>query len=112
MAELLGYFAAVWGIGVPVCIVIWRISHKWPSFLRLSVRSFGIAVTIAPGVIVGEGFAIVPAIMALSYYAFQRRVNINSDVAFAYGALPLLMVWAGVALIFCLKDAFRPKSPS
>ena len=107
MAGFLGYFAAIWAIGGAVCIVIWRASPKWPSFLRLSIRSFGVAATIAPGLIVGHGFAIVPAIMAIYFYGFERPA-----VAFSCGALPLLMAWAGVALCFCLKDIFRHQPPS
>lgn len=112
MGELFGYFALTWAIGGAACIVIWHISQKWPSFLRLSVRAFGIAVTIAPGAVVGHGVAIVPAIMALSFYAFERPANIHSDVVFAYGALPLLIVWAGVALVICLKEIFIPQARS
>src|SRR5579859_6674562 len=111
MSELLGYFGLTWAIGGVACIVIWHISQKWPSFLRLSVRAFGIAMTIAPGAVVGEGgFAILPAIMAICFCCLQRPDNINFDVVFGYGILPLLMVWAGVTLIFCLKGIFRSQS--
>jgi hypothetical protein len=103
--ELFGFFALAWTFGGVACIVIWRISRKWPSFLRLSVRAFAIAMTIAPGGVVGEGgFAILRH--AICGYCLQGHRSINPDVVFVYAVLPLLMVWAAVGLIFSLKEVF------
>ena len=111
--ELLGFFALTWMFGGVACVVIWHFSRKWPSFLRLSLRAFGIAVTIAPGAVVGEGgFAILPAVLAICGYCLQGPKNISSDVVFVYGVLPLLMVWAAVGFIFSLKEVFRSQATS
>ena len=86
------------GASLLLCALAWRLTRGRPSWLRLLPTTLAVALTIAPGVLVGHGIVIVPVIIAVfsgnlwALYWGLRAVLIEW-VVFYIGSLLAILVF-------------------
>lgn len=85
-----------------LCALTWHLMKGLPAWLRLLPSTLIVAFTIAPGVVVGHGFAIVPVTLVLADSVA------SADWARLYSALlPVLVEWAVIYSLSLLVVFFR-----
>src|SRR5687767_6730583 len=89
-------------LGGLLCFSLWRITKHWPKPVRISLRSFALAITVAPGVWIGHGFAIVPAFYVILIYVSDWPSNVNPSLAWSGGVWPFVIVWIISAAVLSL----------
>jgi hypothetical protein len=92
-------------IGALVCGVAWYFTRRWHVFLKVITRSFLLALLLAPGAIVGHGFAPVPAALAV----LSNLIDGRTDTAFR-SSVPIFVVWLVSACILFAIAHFTKKT--
>lgn len=111
MDELMFYFLCIWVVGGLISFGTWWLTRRWPTFLGLLVRSFVIALTVTPGLVVGHGVAILPVSLVFYAVAFQWSSDTGRAAAILIAILPLMAVWGWLLLFFSLVFHSTKKKP-
>jgi hypothetical protein len=83
-------------VGVIVFGSAWYFTRCLHLFPRILLRSLLLALLLAPGAVVGDGVALVPAIVAVVSDLFTRH---RPDMAY-HSAIPIFAVWSASAILF------------
>jgi hypothetical protein len=91
-------------IGGFLSLVAWHFTETWPALPRLALRSLMIAMTVAPALVIGHGFAIAPAIWVAVI------AIVEPSLALKEGLKPLSITWLIVAALIYLLSRLRTGS--
>jgi hypothetical protein len=101
-------FLIAWPVGLIVTAVAFRLTrHVLPSRRRLFL-SFLLAATLTPSIVVHpHSPGIVPAVHVLVVAPFAPMYGWTYSLLF--GALPILVVWTAIGLIWLAAGAGHPQ---
>jgi len=92
-------------VGAVIVGVVWIFTRRLHLFPKILIRSFFLALLLAPGVVIGHGFAAVPAALAVIANRgdeYRRDTSLES-------AVPIFVVWIASAVILVVISHFTRK---
>jgi hypothetical protein len=91
-------------IGTVVVGVVWYFTRRRHIFPKILIRSFSLALLLAPGVAIGHGIAAIPAVVAVIADLVDHRPDLELQ-----GFSPILFVWVVSAVILSAIAHFSSK---
>ena len=101
-------FGPVYLVGTLICIGVWVWTRRWAAGRALLLRSIAMSLTFAPGIVVGHGAAVVPAVYVLYFYICDWPDK-DWALALVFGLVPLIVAWVVLASVLSLIQSTKAK---